>query len=103
MKKPINLKDCPFCGSKAKGSPFNFIHIIHCSNRKCEASVSAENKRKAALAWNRRMKSESEENVSRVIGLLTEARDVLGLTVAELRAENEQLRKELAEARGGAS
>lgn len=40
------------------------------------------------------------KNVSRAIDLLIEARDALGLTVAELRAENERLKAELAAFKG---
>ncbi len=64
--KPMKLKPCPFCGSKAEfgysslgpvnESPVLEFHCVDCKNDECSATISAKTKAKAVKAWNRRAK-----------------------------------------------
>jgi len=92
------LKPCPFCGGAAKLSETDFDgFFVFCES--CRASFFEVTKKKSVDAWNRRAET-AANNFEKVVTLLTEARDVLGETIAELRTENARLKKELAEAKG---
>lgn len=64
MKKPINLKPCPFCGSHAtiienSGRPKGAPHKFHaaCNNEKCGAFTGLawrSTAKETAEAWNTR-------------------------------------------------
>lgn len=89
------LKPCPFCGGAGKyGTTVDHDYFIWCET--CGASVGYENTRRLlAKRWNKRIDSNLEDNVNKVIDLLTESRDVLGLVVGEQKEEISRLKAEI--------
>lgn len=55
MRKPIELKVCPFCGKPPKITRCGSV-IIGCANRKCQAQPEICNATRggAARGWNNR-------------------------------------------------
>ena len=56
----VELKCCPFCGSKAKIHVDEYCYgingyYIECINKDCEANIFAYPKEKALLIWNNRI------------------------------------------------
>lgn len=94
------LKLCPFCGGKAKyyidTDRDNVILLARVQCTVCGADVQDESRSAARDLWDRRVEPSIDANISKVIDLLTDTRDALGLTVAELKEENARLKERLA-------
>lgn len=90
----MNLKPCPFCGSRP-GVEYSSGGVVkvYCPRFDCQAKLSAHSEAHAEKLWNRRPCADKAriEGEAHLLELITELQSAL----ASANAENERLREAL--------